>query len=73
MSREAEIQKLCVGVIELSLEAEDDPNGTYNTSCPCCGKEVKGYSYREWIAENMKTFPHDPSCIYLIALDLSTI
>ena len=62
--REKDIQKLCEGILELSIHSTGD-SGT-GGECPFCFKECN------WDANNVSEIDHELNCIVLIAKDLTT-
>jgi len=68
MTREDDVNALIKSVLECILDSYGNPNGGFVYTCPLCGKskEVSGEN-----AFNMKTFPHDVNCGYLIAKGLA--
>lgn len=68
--REKDIQKLCEGILGVSPDFYDNPNGGYEYSCPfCLNWESFGNVFG---GVTMKDVKHDPDCPYLIAKDLMT-
>jgi len=70
--REEDVQKLCNGILSMSAETWDNPNGGYETSCPFCSARVSRGGGDHHIWASMSELEHDTDCPYLIAKDLST-
>ena len=69
--READVQKLCRTILQISPEYWDNPNGAYESTCPFCREQIKRGGCDE-IWARMSEIKHKPHCAYLIAKDLST-
>ena len=66
--REKDIQELCKQILEMPSEFWDNPNGTYEFSCPFCS----AIEYMVGFNMDISKLKHDNNCAYLIAKDLST-
>ena len=64
--REAEIQKLCADVLQMSADCYESGGGTSYTSCPLCHEEVRLHQ------GGMDDIKHNKDCGYLLAKGLST-
>lgn len=70
MTREEDIQKVIDGILNITPNFWDNPNGGYEYSCPFCNgeKTIEGNE----LPPTMKDIEHDIDCIWLIAQDLNT-
>lgn len=67
--REAEIQRLCIAILDIGLEYDYNPNGPDSFRCPLCHAET-GVNYKHHTP--MSPVVHDVHCPQLIAKDLMT-
>lgn len=71
-NREREVQLLVKEVLSGSMQFYDNPNGSYEWSCPYCCAKVEGGSETLLKGVRMDDVQHAHECAYIIAKGLKS-